>query len=104
MIYEMRTYTTKPGALNAWLKAFEQDRLPILKRNLGQLVAAFTPETGELNQIIHIWAYEDYADREKRRAALWSDPDWLDPTKNTSDKLVRQESVLMKPASFSPIQ
>lgn len=104
MIYEMRTYTAHPGQLGSWLKTFEAKRLPILKRHLGTLVAAFTPDTGELNQLVQIWAYEDYADRAKRRAALWSDPDWLDPAANTSSALQRQETVIFTPTRFSPLQ
>lgn len=104
MIYEMRTYTAKPGALGPWLRVYEAKRLPILQRHLGRLVAAFTPDTGELNQLVQIWEYKDAADREARRAALWSDPEWIDPKNNTSDALVRQESVLLKPTVFSPLK
>jgi len=104
MIYEMRTYTAHPGRLAPWLRLFEETRLPILKRHLGELVAAFTPETGTINQLVQIWAYRDHADRAARRAALWADPDWLDPAKNTSDMLQKQESVLLVPTRFSPLQ
>ena len=104
MIYELRTYTAHPGKLGAWLKTFEETRLPILLRHLGNLVAAFTPETGTINQLVQIWAYEDHADRARRRAALWADPEWLDPTKNTSDALQKQESVLLAPTRFSPLR
>ena len=33
-------------------------------------------ESGEINTIVHIWVYEDAADRAKRRAAMAADPDW----------------------------
>lgn len=104
MIYEMRTYTVHPGKLGPWLNTFEQTRLPILLRHLGELVGAFTPDTGMLNQLVQIWAYEDHADRARRRAALWADPEWLDPTKNTSAALQQQESVLLVPTKFSPLR
>lgn len=104
MIYEMRTYTAKPGKLKSWLVAFEKTRLPILQRHLGRLVAAFTPDTGNVNQLIHIWEYEDHPDRVLRRERLWSDPEWLDPTKNTSDALVQQESIILLPTTFSPLR
>jgi hypothetical protein len=103
MIYEMRTYTTRPGKLNGWLRVYEETRLPILKKHLGTLIAAFTPDTGNVNQLVQIWAYADHGDRARRRAALWSDPEWLDPTKNTSDVLVEQHSVLLQPTAFSPL-
>lgn len=104
MIYELRQYTAHPGRLNSWLKVYEEKRLPILQRNLGNLVGAFTTETGELNQLVQIWGYEDHDDRAKRRAALWKDPEWLDPSANTSDALQRQESTLWVPTRFSPLR
>lgn len=104
MIYELRQYTTHPGRLNSWLKVYEERRLPILQRCLGTLVGAFTTETGTLNQLVQIWAYQDHADRASRRAALWSDPQWLDPSANTSDALQLQESTLLVPTRFSPLR
>jgi len=104
MIYELRQYTAYPGRLNSWLKTYEERRLPLLQRHLGDLVGGFTTETGELNQLVQIWRYEDHADRAARRAALWSDPEWLDPAANTSDALQRQESTLWVPTRFSPMR
>jgi hypothetical protein len=104
MIFELRTYTAHPGRLNSWLKTYEQRRLPILKRNLGPLVGAFTTDTGEINQLVQLWQYESHADRAARREALWTDPEWLDPSANTSDALQRQESVLLIPTDFSPLR
>ena len=104
MIYELRTYTAHPGKLGPWLAAFERDRLPLLLKHLGNLAGAFTPDTGTLNRLIQLWVYADHQDRAKRRAALWTDPLWLDPTKNTSDFLQAQESVILLPTRFSPMQ
>jgi hypothetical protein len=104
VIYELRQYTAYPGRLHPWLKVYEERRLPILKRNLGDLVGAFTTDTGKLNQLVQIWCYQDYADRAARSAALWSDPEWLDPTANTSDALQAQESTLLVPTRFSPLR
>ncbi|MGD9921542.1 MAG: NIPSNAP family protein [Pseudorhodoplanes sp.] len=103
MIFEMRTYTAHPGRLNGWLKVYEERRLPILERHLGRLVAAFTPETGTINQFVQIWGYESHADRAARRATLWKDADWLDPAANTSEALQCQESVILVPTRFSPL-
>ncbi|WP_205520636.1 NIPSNAP family protein [Tropicibacter sp. Alg240-R139] len=100
----MRTYTAKPGALRSWLSVYEETRLPILKQHLGRLVAAFIPDTGNINQLVQIWEYENAEDREQRRAALWADPAWTDPKSNTAEALVHQESVLLKPTSFSPLK
>jgi hypothetical protein len=59
-----------------------------------------------VNQYIHIWAYEDAADRSRRRAALWADPEWIAYTEESAKlaALVSQENRLMTPVSFFPIE
>lgn len=104
MIYECRTYEAKPGRLGSWLRAYEETRLPILEHHLGNLVGAFTPDTGTLNQLVQIWAYEDFEDRARRRSSLWNDPDWINPANNTAKALQRQHSVILLPTRFSPLK
>ena len=70
--------------------------------HLGNLVGYYTTDTGELNQIVQLWAYENYADREARRKALWSDPEWTDPSKSTISVMQKQESKILLPTAFSP--
>jgi hypothetical protein len=75
-------------------------------RHLGQPLAYMTTETGNVNQYIHIWAYENAADREKRRAAMWADPEWLAYVEESTKlgALEAQENRLMTPVSFFPIK
>jgi hypothetical protein len=77
MIVDERTYTIAPGKLAAYLEAHLRDALPVMRRHLGEPHAYFVTETGTLNQFVHLWRYESMADRERRRAALYADPEWL---------------------------
>ena len=47
-------------------------------------------ETGELNTLVHLWAYEDAADRTKRRAAMQADPAWKEYLKRNAEALVER--------------
>ena len=50
---------------------------PIQEPILGHMVGWFTSnDVGELNQIVHLWGYEDFADRARRRAELAANEDW----------------------------
>ena len=73
-------------------------------RNLGQPLAYLTTETGDPNQYVHIWVYEDAADREAKRAKLWADPDWIAYTQASAEfgALASQNNKLMKPVDFLP--
>lgn len=77
MIVDERTYTIAPGLLAEYLGNHMTTALPIMRRHLGEPMAYFTTETGDLNQFVHLWRYDDFADRERRRAALYADPAWL---------------------------
>jgi hypothetical protein len=103
MIVEMRTYTLKPGQAGAYLKLYEAEGLATQTRILGRLLGYYSSETGDVNQVIHLWAYEDFAERQKRRAALFADLDWLAYIPKIVPLLVSQESKILNPAKFSPL-
>lgn len=104
MIYEQRTYSVTPAGIRPLLALYEREGLPILQRHLGRLIAFFITETGELNQVTHLWAYQHLNDREERRTALWRDPDWLVYAEKVLPLITRMESRILKPAAFSPLQ
>ena len=74
MIVDHRTYELQPGRLRDFLALYEKEGLPVQKKHLGNLIGFFTTEVGNVNEIVHIWGYEDLADRTKRRAAMAADP------------------------------
>ncbi|MDN8614906.1 NIPSNAP family protein [Variovorax ginsengisoli] len=104
MIYEERNYSFAPLNFRPFLRLFEDEGLALTCAHLGQLVGYFTAETGALNTAVHIWAFEDLADRERPRAAMWSDPEWLAYSAKVLPWIVRMENRLLKPTGFSPLQ
>ena len=97
MIYEVRTYTTKCGAVPDFESHFEKDRLPILKKYL-KLAAFWHTEIGPLNQAVIIWAFDDLNDRQTRREALGKDADMK--KLGGTPLILKQQSELMIPAPF----
>jgi NIPSNAP len=106
VLVDHRTYRIKPGMTQAHLQIYEQYGLAAQTRHLGQPMAYMFAESGDVNTIVHDWAYEDAADRTRRRAAMWADPEWLGYIKklNESGYLVEQKTSLMIPAKFCPIR
>jgi hypothetical protein len=104
MLLDVRTYTCRPGTLKAHLALYERLGKEPQTRHLGQPLAYMTTETGNPNQYVHIWVYEDAGDRERRRAAMWADPDWLAYVQEsaTLGALEAQENRLMNPVAFFP--
>jgi hypothetical protein len=106
VLVDHRTYRIKPGMTQAHLEIYEKHGFTAQTRHLGQPVVYMYGESGEVNTIVHDWAYEDAADRTRRRAAMWADPEWLGYIKklNESGYLVEQRTSLMIPTKFCPIK
>jgi NIPSNAP len=103
MIYEMRTYRLRTGMVPAYLKLVEEEGIAIQKGHLGQLVGYFFSEIGALNEIVHIWAFADLNDRERRRATLIADQRWLDFLPRIQALIETMDNKILKPSGFSPL-
>ena len=75
MIHEWRSYRLKPGAAADYLGLLADEGLPLVTRCLP-LMGYWLGETGPLNTIHHLWAYQDWAEREALRAELATDEGW----------------------------
>lgn len=102
MLLDVRTYTCKPGTLKKHLELYERLGKAPQSKHLGQPLAYMTTETGNPNQYVHIWVYENAGDREAKRAAMWADPDWIAYTQESAKlgALGAQENKLMMPVDF----
>lgn len=103
MIVEMRTYVLHPGQQGAFLAAMEEEGIAIERSILGQMVGFYTSEIGTLNQVIHMWAYESYEDREQRRARLAASSDWARFVKRVLPMIRDMENRVLKPAPFAAL-
>lgn len=104
MFVEKRVYTLKPGGVPTYMKLYEEFGYKTQSKHLGQPVGWYFSEVGGLNQITHMWQYEDLNDRATRRAAMQADPDWQVYIKKIADAkiLLSQENELLVPAPWSP--
>jgi hypothetical protein len=105
VLVDHRTYRVKPGKMQAHLEMYEQFGFPVQTKHLGKPLAYMITESGEMNTIVHIWVYEDAADRAKRRAAMTADPDWQSYLKKSAEAgfLENQTTKLMLPVKFAPL-
>jgi len=104
VIYEERNYSFAPAHFRPFLTLFEAEGLALTRQHLGTLVGYFTAETGQLNTAVHIWAFEDLMDRQRRREALWADPAWQAYADKVLPWIVRMENRLLQPTAFSPLR
>ncbi len=95
MIYEVRTYTLKPGSIPECEKRFGEV-LPH-REKYSPLGAFWHTELGPLNQIIHVWPYDNLQHRIETRTQAMKDSNW--PPK-IGEFIVNMESEIFVPAPF----
>jgi hypothetical protein len=95
MIYEMRTYDLKPRSVPDFEKGFGE-KLPgrLAYSILGGL---WHTEVGPLNQVVHIWPYDDLNHRGDVRAKAVADGAW---PPNTSQFVDNMQTEILTPAPF----
>ncbi|RKP53773.1 NIPSNAP family protein [Pararobbsia silviterrae] len=100
MIIEHRTYTLHPGKTATYFALYTSEGLAVQLEYLPRPLGYFTTELGTLNQVIHLWGYDDLNDRARRRALLKRDPRWVAYVDKILPLMQNQESKILVPASF----
>jgi len=106
MIVDARTYRVKPNKMPQELDLYERQGLAPQIRHLGPPLAYLYGESGDINTLVHLWVFEDAADRTRKRADMGLDPEWQNYLKLADEAgfLIEQRNSLMVPASFAPIK
>ena len=94
MIYEIRTYTLKPGSVAEYEKRFAE--VIDVRMKYSPMYGMWHTEIGPLNQMVHIWAYDSLQQRAEARAAAGKDTSGKWPP-STNDLVVSQESDILVP-------
>ena len=103
MIVDYRIYTLHVGSVPKFLDLFENVGLPIQKKILGNFLAMFRHEFGNTNELIHMWGYENFQERERRRAECAKNEAFLNYVKEAKQYIIKQEIKLLIPTASSPI-
>ena len=106
MLVDHRIYRIKAGMTQPHLDIYEKHGFATQSRHLGEPLAYMYGESGDINTVVHLWVYEDAADRARRRAGMLADPEWKNyqAKLNESGYLLEQKTTLMIPAKFCPIK
>ena len=98
MIYELRTYTCRPGTQSVVGKNSGGVARDIRGDDYGKLEGYWLTEIGALNQVMHLWSYQSFDERARLRAALAQNERWVNEyLPMIQPNLVRQEVRLLLP-------
>ena len=99
-LVDIRRYTLHHGMLPAFLEFLRTDAAAIQARYWPDNLVYLVSQTGQQNQVLHIWGHADHEERLARRAALLADPDWQVCLKTILPMMAQMETVTATPASF----
>ncbi|MGO4394269.1 NIPSNAP family protein [Variovorax sp. M-6] len=102
MIAEMRSYVLRPGKLPEFMRLMGSEGIAIEQPVLGRLLGFYSTEIGAINKVIHLWAYESFEDRQRRRATLAGHPDWIAFVPKVLPLIQEMHNEILNPAPFSP--
>jgi hypothetical protein len=103
MIVEERDYHVTTGKLAELVKLYETEGIELQKSYLGNLIAVFTTDIGALSTYTSLWAYDNFAEREERRARLQADDNWKAFLAKIQPLIHTQHNRILVPTSFSPL-
>jgi hypothetical protein len=103
LIYDVRIYEFKPGTVDQYMAAVREVGLAIREDHGVKLAGWYYSEIGTLNQVIHIWAYEDMEDMERKVEQVRKDPRWFgEYVPRVQPLLVSQRNQIMNGPDFFP--
>src|ERR1044072_6694852 len=100
-LYELRTYTLRVGAMAEAVKTYQEIGYPALQKG-GQdknLVCYFQADTGTINQLIHLWKFDDDADRRAHWTAVYANTDFTEGFASKFRPLVMTQEVKLLAAA-----
>ena len=107
-MYELRTYHTFPGRLDALHKRFREHTIDIFKKHGMTSVGYWTPmdeKDGKGNTLVYLLSFPSREDAAKAWKAFGQDPEWkkAQAESERDGKIVESvESVFLEPTGFGP--
>ena len=104
MIYELRTYQLALGGLAEYLEVAETIILPGVAEHGIKPAGFWYSEIGQLNEVVHLWAYNDLNERQEKWARWAKDPRRAEVAKRLRGVILSQSNKILSPTKFSPMQ
>ena len=103
-LYELRTYTVHVGKMAAVVEHYQALGWPAMEKggHAAKLVGYFTADTGDLNQLIHLWKFDDDADRRAFWAGVFADEDFMAFAAKIRPLIMKQHNQLLRAAPWGP--
>lgn len=99
-VVDLRTYTIQLRKMAQFLEIFDRLAMPVQLRYLGRPLGIFTSAVGPLNQVVHLWGFDDMGQFEKAHADRDRDPEWPAYLAASGPLITAQETRLIRRAAM----
>ncbi len=109
-VFEMRTYTTNEGKMEALHKRFREHTNRLFRKHGIGIVGYWTPQDekdGKADKLVYLLAYPSRKAAEASWKAFRDDPEWkqaMEESHKGGVLVKKAESVFMDPTDYSPIK
>lgn len=103
-LYELRTYQVYVGKMAEAVKVYQDFGWPALEKGgfADKLVGYFISDTGDLHKLIHLWKFDDDADRRNHWSTLFADADFMNFAGKIRPLVMTQHVQLLQAAPWGP--
>ena len=101
-IYELRTYDIIVGHMGDVQKLYQTLGYPALEKGgfTKNLISYFTGDIGAMNEIVHLWKFEDANDRAAFWRSVYADEGFMKFAGQLRPHLTRQQNKLLNAAPW----
>ena len=101
-IDELRTYSAIVGKMGELTTLYTHEGWPALSKHPQKLVGYFTGDVGAINELIHLWKFDDDADRRAFWAGVFADPEFMAFAAKIRPLIREQNNKLMLASPWGP--
>ncbi|XP_078607255.1 protein NipSnap homolog 3B-like isoform X3 [Branchiostoma floridae x Branchiostoma japonicum] len=101
-LYELRTYQIKPALFWEFMEILEEK--VHLRKEMSKMVGFWTVDLGGLNQVVHMWEYDDFAHRTAVARTRSAHTGWMSTLNKLLPTIEHQENALLLPMPWSPLK
>jgi len=103
-LYELRTYDINVGQMATVVELYKTLGYPALEAGgfSENLVGYFISDTGDLHQLVHLWRFDDDAQRRDFWKRLFSDDEFMKFAPQIRETIGHQQVQLFQKAPWGP--
>ncbi|CAH1270780.1 NIPSNAP3B [Branchiostoma lanceolatum] len=101
-VYELRTYHVKPALFWEFMEILEEK--VHLRMDMSKMVGFWRVDMGGLNQVVHLWEYDDFAHRTAVAKTRSAHTGWMSTLNKLLPTVEHQDNALLLPLPWSQLK